>query len=281
LPKHPVFFAAFLGLVLWSACQSNTRPSEKPVARVYDRYLYPEDMRAIVPEGTRPEDSAKLCQEFIDNWIKHQLLVEVASENLSGQLSEIERQAKEYRESLLIEAYLQQWVEQNLDTAMSNEQIQTFYDEHAEQFRLPETVYRIEYAIGEAGKIDPDSIRFWFRNIERNKGNLDRYCSNACIDYQVNGGKWYSRDDLGRNFPGEDIAPERLEAADWIQINDQDRIALFRVLERKRKGEPMPLSYCRTDISKRILNKRHRDLIKSTYRDLYIEGGKRDHFEIF
>jgi len=281
LRNHPVLFAAIIGLTLWSACKSGARPEEEPIARVYDRYLYPDDLSGIIPSGTRPEDSARLSQDFIDNWVKHHLLVEVASENLSGRLSEIERQAKEYRESLLIEAYLQQWVDQNLDTAMSREQIQTFYDENAEQFRLQETVYRIEYAIGDAGKINLDSVRFWLRNMERNRGNLDRYCSSACIDYQVNGTKWYSQDDLERNFPGEDIQPERLEGSDWIQVNDQDRVALFRVLERKRKGEPMPLAYCRTDINKRIMNRRHRELIKATYRDLYIEGGKHDHFEIY
>lgn len=249
---------------------------------MYDRYLYPADLQGIVPEGTSAEDSAKLCLDFIDTWIKHHLLLQVASENLSTRLPDIEKQAREYRESLLIEAYLQQWSEQNLDTAISLQEIQAFYDENAAQFRLSEDVFRIDYVIAEPEKIERDSIRFWFRNLDRYREDLDRFCSISCIDYAVDGNQWYSLDDLRRNFPGdEEIAASALESSDWFEVPDADRMAMIRVRERKRKGEAAPLGYTRTDIGKRILNRRHRDLIKDTYRDLFIEGSKRNIFEIY
>ncbi len=248
---------------------------------MHDRYLYPSELRSIVPEGTSKEDSARLCQDFIDNWIKHQLLLQVASLNLSGKLPEIDQQAREYRESLLIEAYLRDWTQQNLDTALSLEEIEVFYSENREQFLLQDAVYRVDFVIGEVGKIKPDSVRFWFRNLSRHQSALDAFCSRSCIDYSVDVARWYSMDDLRRNFQLSDFPQDKLEAREWIEIQDRDRLLMFQMREQRRKGEYAPMEYSRTDIYKRILNRRQRDLIKSTYRDLYIEGSKRNQFEIF
>jgi hypothetical protein len=281
IPSYCLWICCLLGITALFSCGTSLSPAEQPIARVYDRYLYAADLKGIVPEGTSSEDSAKLVLDFIDTWIKSNLLLQVASENLSGQLAEIDRQASEYRETLLIEAYLQEWSNQNLDSAIAIEEIQAFYDENLDQFKLSENVYRIDYVIAEPEKIEPDSIKIWFRNLKKYQDALDRYCSISCIDFKVDGGKWYSRDDLRRNFPGNEVDPASLEASDWIEIVHQDRISMIRVIERKAKGDQAPLPYCRTDISKRILNRRHRELIKETYRDLFIEGSKRNTFEIY
>jgi hypothetical protein len=274
-------FAVLLLLAGISSCRQGPGHSEPPLARAHDRYLYPSDVASLINPGTSPEDSARLVQDYIDTWIKHHLLLQVASVNLGGQLSQIDRQARDYRENLLIEAYLQEWADQNLDTVLPMEQIAGYYAEHQEQFRLQTPVYRVDYLIAEKENMHQDSVRLWFRNLNRYQRNLDRYCLVSCIDCGVDVPRWFSLEELRRNFPGGTLDLAELESGAWLALEDQNRVSLIRMRESMPAGALAPLAYCRNDISKRLLNKRKRDLIKATYRDLYIEGSKREHFEIF
>ena len=51
---------------------------EVKVARVFDKYLYLKDIRELVPAGTNKEDSVMLVKNFIDNWLKKNLVLQKA-----------------------------------------------------------------------------------------------------------------------------------------------------------------------------------------------------------
>ncbi len=276
--------AAVLWTLAWTlgACASGEGgPPADPVARAHDRYLYPADLEQLVTTDLGAEDSAALVRDYIDRWIKQQLLLEVAERNLPDQLADIDRQAREYRESLLIDAYLQNWVEQNLDTAVRIDEVQAFYDEHRDQYVLAHDVYRLDYIVVEQGVVNYDSLTDWFANTGRYREQIDRFCALYCVDYFLDAELWYGPRELRRNFPGAEFDPSSLEGDGVIEVRSRDRIFLLRVRERRRSGEPGPLAYWRRDIEKRILNRRRRELVKETYRDLYLEGGRREQFEIY
>lgn len=53
-----------------------------PIARVNETYLYEEDIKDLVAEGTSVEDSTLLVNNYITRWATQLLLVEGAERNL-------------------------------------------------------------------------------------------------------------------------------------------------------------------------------------------------------
>jgi len=55
------------------------RKEDRPVARVYDEFLYEEDLFNIVPNAATLEDSSELSHRFINNWIEERLVLHLAN----------------------------------------------------------------------------------------------------------------------------------------------------------------------------------------------------------
>jgi len=46
----------------------------KPIAKVYDQFLYPDNLKGLIAEGISPEDSAGRVENYIKTWIRKQLM---------------------------------------------------------------------------------------------------------------------------------------------------------------------------------------------------------------
>jgi len=98
------------------------------VARVNEVYLFESDLKGIIPPGTSAKDSLMLTRSYIDSWIRKQLIVRQAMNNLSEDQLEFSKQLDNYKNSLIIYAYENTLVRQKLDTLVSDEEIENYYD---------------------------------------------------------------------------------------------------------------------------------------------------------
>lgn len=98
------------------------------VARVNDTYLYKSDINTIIPKNTSAKDSLILVENYIKEWALQQLLLQKAELNLAKdeRFEIIEKQVADYRKSLLIYLYQKGFVEQKLDTSISDKDIQDY-----------------------------------------------------------------------------------------------------------------------------------------------------------
>ena len=78
-----------------------TQVVEKPVARVFNKYLYQNDLRGITPKGTTVSDSIKRVNLYLKNWIKKQLMISEASSQIEFDEADIERKVSDYRYALM------------------------------------------------------------------------------------------------------------------------------------------------------------------------------------
>ena len=106
-----------LALFLTPGCSLwEEKNDEKPVARVFENYLYPSDLDPVIPLGTSSQDSVQHAKKYIDTWVKGQLMQRRAEQSLTEEQMDFERQIEEYHRSLLIFTYRQLLVRQKLDT---------------------------------------------------------------------------------------------------------------------------------------------------------------------
>ena len=71
-----ILILAILFNVLLTSCHNDTPIGARvPVVKVYDKYLYQDDIEALVPEGTTPQDSALKVKNYVDVWVRKQLMI--------------------------------------------------------------------------------------------------------------------------------------------------------------------------------------------------------------
>lgn len=274
----------FLAVLFISGCSHKTEiTGEKPLARVFETYLYTTDLKGVVPSGLTGQDSVTFVNDFIEKWIRNQLLLNIAENNLTDQEKDVEREIDNYRSSLLIYAYQQSYLHLKLDTIVNDSEIETYYKENQGNFILNEPMMKGLYI-----KITGDSpelykLRQWYRsdNPEDLK-NLEGYCfSHATVYDHFNEG-WVNVNEVVRMIPADDqILLNSLKNRKYIEIRDQNYYYFVSAKELASEGSVMPLELVRNDIHSIILNKRKVRLISELESNIYSNAQNREQFTIY
>lgn len=126
-------FAIGLILVLTLvSCQNfKNDGSDKVVATIYDKVLYQSDLQSVLYEGISVNDSLVRTKAFIDSWIRRQLLIHQAENNIDKSELDFSKQIEDYRNSLIIYKYESMLIEQNLDTVVSENEIAKYIEDNS------------------------------------------------------------------------------------------------------------------------------------------------------
>ncbi len=269
--------------LLVTGCQKNKPDqNEEALARVYDKYLYHSDIRGLLHDNILPEDSARIVDEFIDNWIRRQLILKVAADNVQPYIDEINRQAEDSRQSLIISAYERQWLRQNLDTIVAFDSVQAYFETHQSEMVLKSDIYRLSYAVAPRVLSSADSIHFWFsKGVEKYQFELERYCAVNCQAFSINSGKWFSEDNLFNLLPYDMYVNGKFRTKGIVDWQDEDNRYLVKVDDYYTSGEIGPFEFYIASIKDIIVHKRKNEMVKDIYQQIYSEGFKRDNAEIF
>lgn len=106
------------------------------VARVGDHKLYRSQLEDYVPSGLSPEDSAGLARQYINAWAEDLLLLDMAEEQLSPEEKDVSEELEAYRRTLLGYRYRQLYIDRRLDTLVTDEELERYYREHQERFKV-------------------------------------------------------------------------------------------------------------------------------------------------
>jgi hypothetical protein len=79
--------------------------TSEPLASVGDIYLFKKDIEGIVPQGISKEDSVDLIERHIKGWVKKQLLISEAQNQLTFDEVELERRVLDYRYALMMHEF--------------------------------------------------------------------------------------------------------------------------------------------------------------------------------
>lgn len=120
-----------LVLALFSCQNSKNGSGDKAIATIYDKVLYQSDLQSVLYEGISVNDSLFRTKAFIDNWIRRQLLIHQAENNIDKSELDFSKQIEDYRTSLIIYKYESLLIEQNLDTIVSEDEIAKYIEENS------------------------------------------------------------------------------------------------------------------------------------------------------
>jgi len=272
-------------LILLAGCEW-FRPKSEPeqgqeLARVNDQTLYLRDVQDVGFHFASPIDSAKMVSEYVTNWVHNKLLYAYALDNLPAEKLDIEKMIQDYRESLTIYIYEREYITQNLDTTVSEEQMRAFYNQNPDNLKLNTDVVRMKMLKVAADAPKQDSIAQWLQSDDQiQQTRLETYAQKYATEYSLKDSFWVGRERLDEDMPW--LAEQYdLSRAQFIQ-HDQPPFSYYLMIsEFKIKESTAPFQYVRKDIEQRILNERKMKLRKEFRENIYKDAAKNNTFEIF
>lgn len=278
------FFGIFILLVFTLAgCQEEKNNNKEPIAKIHNKYLYLSDLKGVIPDEKSEEDSAHIAKNYINKWIKKQLLLEKAERNLSKERKDITKQIEDYRASLLIYRYQQELIDQKLDTVVTQEEIESYYNENSSNFILDKNLAKILYIKLSVNSPNLNNVRRWYKsNNEEDLEKLRDYSFQYAEKFDDFDNQWIDFDSFIKNLPLEVDQPRRFFRNNNILEEQEGNILHFiRINDYKLKGATAPLNYMREKIKNIIINKRKHQLLKQLENDIYNEALNRNEFVIY
>lgn len=275
-----------LVLLFWLAACSGLS-SNDPVgndgvlARVYQQTLRLSDMEGMIPEGMSAEDSSLIIQAFVQNWVREAVLLQEAERHIPKDLN-IDKLVSDYRASLLRNSYENRLVTELLDSVITPEELQAFYEANKEQYRLETPIVQCRFIKVKRNAPGLDqATAWWSSHNERGINNLRRWCSRNAEIYRLQDEAWYKVEEIAAFMPRGYLSVDNVNTRrDFIQRDDEYQY-FFKVLKLVSRPETAPLSYIEEQARKVIQHRRKLQLIEKVRNDIYEEALRNRQVEIY
>ena len=275
----------FVFLLLFTACGGGDSKNEdkKIIARVNDDYLYEENIRDFIPYGTSSKDSIELLKKHIDNWVRSTLVIQKAEDNLSDEQKNVEKQLQDYRNSLIAYTYERELIRQKLDTAITTQEIETYYNNNKSNFELRDNIIKVIYV--KVSKKAPGVAKvekLYKSDNPKDKQLLTDFCRQFAENFYLDDNSWLLFDDLLKEIPIQTYNKELfLQNNRLVEVSDSLYHYYLNIKGFKTRNSASPLSFEMENIKNIILNKRKLQLITSMKEELYNNAVNNKNIEIF
>lgn len=250
-----------------------------------DKYLYRKELEGLIPKGIPATDSMEIARQFIDNWIRQEVLLKHAESNLEESRKDFAKQLEAYRNSLIIYEYESELIRQKLDTVVSETEIQEFYQANESNFQLPENIIKVSYVkIPTESKTKPSAKKARQLLVSKNPDDLIKLmelCDQSMFSCRIDDENWITFSDFIREL-SLDINNQEdfLKNKTFFETNDSLFTYLIRINEYKTIESSAPESLVQDKIRNLILNKRKSELINRMQQQIFEEALKNKEFEI-
>jgi hypothetical protein len=234
------------------------------LVKAYGKTFTTDDLKQLIPEETPQEDSIQMAKNFIDNWIRKQVVLHQAEKNLPDKMKQVEKQLEEYRTSLITYIYESELINQRLDTSVSEQEIVTYYKNNPRNFELKNNILKASYVKVKREAPKLDKLRKWFQSgTDKDKNLLAEYCYQFASDFRLDDETWIYFDELIKSIPIRTYDQEHfLRNNRNFEISDSAFYYLVRINDFKIKESLSPIEFERENIRALILNKRKLELVK-------------------
>lgn len=266
----------FVIMALFSC--SEEKPEENAIARVNDKYLQPEDMNFSFPEGLSREDSLLYRNNYIKIWATNELLLNKARINIEDENNEIKTLVKNYEKELLIDRYKKAVLQQELDTVITDKDIDDYYEVNKNVYRLNEELMQLKYIYFSKDLIDSKKLIKLFKS--KKAEDLEQLIGRELefYSYSFNDSIWVSMREVEKKLTFLKNE-KKVEKNQYIQKEDSLGVYLLAVKDILHRNQVAPKSYVIPTIRQMILHKRKLELMNTIEKTIMIDAIKNKQFE--
>ncbi len=273
-----------LSVSFFGACSWFTgRGADERVARVNNKYLYRSDLQGLITPGINAADSAVIIKRYIDNWVRQQVYLAEAEKNLTADHADFQRKVENYRNSLIIFSYENQYIKANLDTVITPELMAEYYEKHRDEFKLRDHIVQVKFVKLPLDAPDINTVRRLIRSdSEQDLIALEEYCINNAASYFLDSDSWFIFSDILRDMP---INPQNTESFlrnnSFLERTDDFYRYFLYIIDYRLEGSASPIVFQSDNIKAIILNHRKQELINEFRNELFKNAVSNGSFEIY
>jgi hypothetical protein len=216
------------------------------------------------------EDSVEFVLQQEDAWINEQVLLKRAEESLSEQEMSLDKELKEYKNNLLLYAFRERLVLDQLDTAVTQEEIGEYYNNNKSNFELKRNIAKILFVKVTKENFTPD-IQVWMEEGSASSlASLKSFCELKAENYFISDSLWLYFDDVWKEIPiSKTYNRERfMNSNKFLIFEESPYTYLLKMNDFRIKNSLSPLEFEKGKIREIILNKRKIILIKKREREI-------------
>ena len=271
-------------ILLIISCELENNSKEEPIARVNDNFLFFSEIQESLDENMSQNDSMLAVNSAINNWASKKLLYEKAIFNLSNsKQNELDQLVRSYESDLYISYYEKEWLKTRVDTIVSNDQLQSYYNDNKNKFRLRQDILLARFIELPIENFNKTQIVRSFRRLNfQDKIYLDSISLQFKSSF-INDSVWLRPELFFNKFKIENIAKYNryLKKKSFFEIKDLESLYLVYISDILRKNDYAPMSYVKPTLVQILLNKRKLEMKKQLKTDILKQGIAENNFEIY
>ena len=257
---------------------------EEVVAEVGGSKLYRSDLDKVIPRGISQEDSVRLSIQYINTWASDLVYLTIAEQQLSKAEKDVSKELEDYRKSLLKYRYEQLYVNERLDTAVSQELLEDYYLSHQDKFRMKRPLVKARYLCiaHDSPTLEPIRKRMSSDDID-DILEADSLAFSSAIKFTTWDESWQDISVLAREY-AIDYATllTMMNKKGWIEHKDTAGVVRLAYISQINGEDAVaPIEYCAPMIRDMIISARKQALVNSLERDLLKDARENGQFVIY
>lgn len=233
----------FLFLVLlWllTGCKQIDNPI---VAKAFHHNLYLSEVVEKIPYSESKEDSLLFMEQYVNEWVLHQTLLAYAKQDLSRKDQDFSSQIKQYKEQLLINAYMQKMTKDGSRFVVSSQELADFDatpDAMSDETPEYRGMVKLNYIkLSTSSKLYYKIKKLLFEEKDRVKATtqLELLCADT-IEYYLDNEHWFYTDFIEKELLFSFSSKENIDLKENFDFIQDGNRYLVLILDRKQQLQP-------------------------------------------
>ena len=270
----------FTALLLTSCSNISDNNSNDLIARAGENFLYQNQL----PPFSSKEDSILRYLNYIETWAKEKILYDLSLTNLSqSKKNDLDLLVEKYKVDLYINSYKDLIVNSRIDSIVTDQEIESFYNMNIDNFKLNENLLKYRYLKVPSDNINISRIRRYIQRLNESDREFLDSLNFQFADLKINDTMWFTEREVisSIEFINQKNKSNYMRINRLYEFEDDQYTNYFIVKDLLKSGNIPPLSYLYDRIKSNIINQRKLNLIQNINKEILNDALKSSKYEVF
>jgi len=270
----------FIALLLTSCSNISDNNSNDLIARAGENFLYQNQL----PSFSSEQDSILRYLNYIETWAKEKILYDLSLTNLSqSKKNDLDLLVEKYKVDLYINSYKDLIVNSRIDSIVTDQEIESFYNMNIDNFKLNENLLKYRYLKVPSDNINISRIRRYIQRLNESDRDFLDSLNFQFADLKINDTMWFTEREVisSIEFINQKNKSNYMRINRLYEFEDDQYINYFIVKDLLKSGNIPPLSYLYDRIKSNIINQRKLNLIQNINKEILNDALKSSKYEVF
>jgi len=245
------------------------KPEPIVLAQVFEYKLTFDDIKDLIQGYTTAEDSIQQVRSLTEHWVRDRLMLVEAEKNFPKEVN-MNKLLEDYRQSLVMHFFEQQVIEERLDTVITENDLERYYEANKEQHQLESGILRGYYFKIKKPLNRNDKILQWWKAFpSRYFDEVISYTGKHARTNWSDSTEWHEMHMVIQLFPEGTLSPGAIRSNRGVVSEDHDYIYLLYPLEVYYERDIAPLSRIRPQAARYIIHQRELELLERIKKEIY------------